>query len=1151
MARTPSSAPFSDLVNLEVPGAGAEGERYVTGARRSLAGIALSGGGIRSATFNLGLLEGLASLGLLRGFDYLSTVSGGGYVGGFWTRWRSRGVRAPAFPERSGGVPCDDLRHLRQFSNFLTPRLGVFSVDTGRGVVAVVSGTLPALLAAVAVIAGAFGVWLLAAWLLLARPFDWSLRPAQAALSVLLFSAGTAGLLALMERSWRRRADEAPQRTYPLAAVLGTGAAAAALAVAGGVWGIRYWTYGVSPSLPLIGEGQPQVAWMYLLLPAVAWLAAAGVLVFLRLLWSRRMASLAERDARDAYDRVQARLFLCAGIWAALSALWILGAAAAQGFGFPKAGALPPGLAGTAAGAGALFAWARKRMKDSGPISAGAKWMARLGPLLPQLLAYVAVAAMAALVASIYVRAGLAGGTLAAAAVLGGALGYVALVAAFLNPDEVGLHAFYRSRLVRAYLGASNPEARVRSEEHERDDVRLDRLAGGMSRRNGDGPVHLVCCAANDFGIDRLFRNYQRGAVSAVLSPLAFSVDNEWAHWDGRDEVPTLGAAITASGAAFNSLMGARTLQYGPAVTFLATALNLRLGIWLRHPRHMTRWRARSAREALRAPEKQVGDAGVTSPPRARRAAPAFPGLRFFREMLGFARADGRGPVHLSDGGHFENTGVYELIRRHCTYILAADCGQDGDVAFDDLGNLVRKVREDFGVDVRIDLSRLRPGEDGRVRQHMVAGEVHYPSGETGILLVFKPTLAGSEPPDVQQYAARNAAFPHESTGDQFYDEAQWEAYRRLGEHAAKIAFGRLAPGLPEASRPRLAEAFSRARFEWLPAPSGFEERAARLSARMGELDALLRSVPCRPLLAEVWGELPDGTRAAIAAPPADAGEGWSDEALIASLEAVRAALRTAEEVFRAERLEHHASHPAYLGVVNYLARWAQAPTVRIWWPVLRTLHGAAFARFMERTFALPAAGAWGRLADGGAGFATRAWLLERALPEGDPARRVLSYETRVGLAGEPLQAGQLVCHVGDGVIAWTDADFFIPPGLWGCGFGTAFLDLLRTPDSTPFLDDAPGWLVVRIPLDPDANSEVRRRAANEVQMYRNAGFLEAMVRPGRVLHVADRASSEVSVHDLPAAWFRSPARWMLARRTPAGGDPLRARAVSAAALAG
>jgi predicted acylesterase/phospholipase RssA len=121
-----------------------------------LCGLALSGGGIRSATFNLGLLQGLARQGLLRGFHYLSTVSGGGYVGAFWSAWRSRPAnRGKVFPWRESGggraVP-DEIGHLRRFSNFLRPRLNLFSFETGRIVASVVAALVPSLLAALAAV---------------------------------------------------------------------------------------------------------------------------------------------------------------------------------------------------------------------------------------------------------------------------------------------------------------------------------------------------------------------------------------------------------------------------------------------------------------------------------------------------------------------------------------------------------------------------------------------------------------------------------------------------------------------------------------------------------------------------------------------------------------------------------------------------------------------------------------------------------------------------------------------------------------------------------------------------------------------------------------------------------------------------------------
>src|SRR5713101_927536 len=151
---------YSDLdppPSVEVP---ASREPWVSSRSDDLVGLALSGGGIRSATFNLGLLQGLHFMELLPHIDYLSTVSGGGYIGGFWSAWLARGgpngtTSATSFPEverineGSGHQVSDtpEVRHLREFSRFLSPRLGFFETEMWHAVIAVVAGLIPTLVA--------------------------------------------------------------------------------------------------------------------------------------------------------------------------------------------------------------------------------------------------------------------------------------------------------------------------------------------------------------------------------------------------------------------------------------------------------------------------------------------------------------------------------------------------------------------------------------------------------------------------------------------------------------------------------------------------------------------------------------------------------------------------------------------------------------------------------------------------------------------------------------------------------------------------------------------------------------------------------------------------------------------------------------------
>lgn len=356
-----------------------------------------------------------------------------------------------------------------------------------------------------------------------------------------------------------------------------------------------------------------------------------------------------------------------------------------------------------------------------------------------------------------------------------------AFVCTFVGIERIGLREFYRRRIAAAFLlfpGATRGDVdwlegvkAVPKEEPPRE-----------PRPSDFRPVHLVCCAANDTGSDPLPTLY-RGARSAVLSRRGLGISDCTRRVDVR-----LSEALTASAAAFNTQMGGLSLRIGRSVSFLMGALGLRLGMWVRGPGERRRGLLRLA------------------------------GLRFFAEMLGLTRSDPRaGWVHLSDGGHFDNLALYELVRRHCRYVIVSDCGADPDVRFDDLSDVIRRVREDFGVEIDIDVGPLRKNDAGVSRQHIVVGTIYYDGRrgrDRGVLMLIKPTLVGDEPPDVVQYRDRNSAFPHESTGDQFFDEPQWESYRRLGEHCGGTAFA-FVEELPETDRSAPERIFPATAHRW------------------------------------------------------------------------------------------------------------------------------------------------------------------------------------------------------------------------------------------------------------------------------------------------------------------------------------------------
>ena len=102
------------------------------------AGLCFSGGGIRSATFGLGVLQTLARLQLLNKFDYLSTVSGGGYIGSWLTAWIHRHPRGldgviedlRVTPKTGAAEAPPPVQWLRNYSNYLSPHLGFLSADS-------------------------------------------------------------------------------------------------------------------------------------------------------------------------------------------------------------------------------------------------------------------------------------------------------------------------------------------------------------------------------------------------------------------------------------------------------------------------------------------------------------------------------------------------------------------------------------------------------------------------------------------------------------------------------------------------------------------------------------------------------------------------------------------------------------------------------------------------------------------------------------------------------------------------------------------------------------------------------------------------------------------------------------------------------------
>jgi hypothetical protein len=361
--------------------------------------------------------------------------------------------------------------------------------------------------------------------------------------------------------------------------------------------------------------------------------------------------------------------------------------------------------------------------------------------------------------------------------VWGACIAALLVMAARVDINEFSLNAFYRSRLVRCYLGATRFAPNERQPQNftgfdDGDDIVLDELTRG---HGSVGPLHIINCALNLGGSSDLAL-HTRHSASFTLSPLhcGSSYDSrertgvtcelgyvQTGRYGGRFGTPTLGQAISVSGAAASPNMGYHT---SPVVAFLLTVFNVRLGWWFPNPR----------------------ESGAESP------SPHFSLRYLFKELFGGAD-DKSKFLMISDGGHFENLAAYELVRRHCRVIIISDAECDPELKFEGLGTLIRMCDVDFGARIVLDVGSIRPGTDTAwSSKRFAVGRIVYGPGEPdGVLIYLKASMTGHEDTAVLQYRASHAAFPHEATGDQFYGEDQFESYRRLGREVALDAFDR------------------------------------------------------------------------------------------------------------------------------------------------------------------------------------------------------------------------------------------------------------------------------------------------------------------------------------------------------------------------
>lgn len=393
----------------------------------------------------------------------------------------------------------------------------------------------------------------------------------------------------------------------------------------------------------------------------------------------------------------------------------------------------------------------------------------------------------------------------------------------FINLSS--LQAFYSSRITRAYLGASNGArfkvqgaALSAAEPLPNDNLDMDDYFGpprgtaqapAKNRGQPDrtwklktrAPLHIINITVNKTvdPAEQLVQRDRKGQPMAVL-PQGFSIDRQWQDGFPSFRISTevkkrlqVGQWIGTSGAAFSTGIGRETSL---GMSLLMGAANVRLGTW---------WESGMAVVAPRGIADSV-----------RRLVGAMFRTQSYISYELRARFFGthRQWQYLSDGGHFENTAIYELLRkeRRVYQVFACDNGADPKYRFDDLANLIRLARIDLNVEIKVQtkftngLEKVFAGPEAfkRTSPQPAAAAVDDTPTPCAMLLwarhlgdsrpstqiiLFKPNVAWDASADVRQYAVEHEAFPQEPTADQFFDEAQWESYRALGFHLGGKVF--------------------------------------------------------------------------------------------------------------------------------------------------------------------------------------------------------------------------------------------------------------------------------------------------------------------------------------------------------------------------
>lgn len=847
---------------------------YRTLNRLNSAALCCSGGGIRSATFCLGVIQALAmhclpqanagtsdyaresDQSLLSRFHYLSTVSGGGYIGSWLSAWRHRNDFPTVWRDLTGrpdgpDIEPPEISWLRSYSNYLTPKLGLLSADTWVGIAIYVRNLVlnwlvivPAIAVALLVlkliatvsiaVARAADMWWLdlaialfgISCLIVAQAFTTAHRPTRRTLpgTAPVAATGNVDERAYVIRDLFWNLLSAVALTSFLTSQVGVDLIGGvsiyyAMLVAAGA-GVVVFAGGWLAGRPLNGECKDFARWaisgafygallawgvhLFALLSPYAgrpsyWTILVPVVfgvpwvlfaqLFAEVIFIGLVSYQLNSDAdREWLGRAAGWVGASAIIWMLTTAITFAGDHLLIAKAYSWLGPYIASAGGIAGIIGALIGKSAQTAvaptgNDNGAKDLALKiGLAVAGPIFAAVLTISVSIALDLLLLGDSMVDGLSTGSFSAGyVVLWLIIGLVAagivtwVASRSVNINRFSLHAIYRNRLVRAYLGATkqhrDPDKFTGFDDGDNPPMhQLWPPARCPDGSNFFNLFHVVNITLNVVEATRLAWQ-ERKAESFTVSPLhcgaaykGFRPSKEY----GGPVKPfgiSLGTAMAISGAAVSPNMGYHS---SPAVGVLLALFNVRLGWWLGNP-------------------GKEGDSTYKD------EGPATAIVPLMQETFGLT-TDDRPYVYLSDGGHFENLGIYEMVRRRCRFIVAVDAGCDPKFAFEDLGNAVRKIFIDLGIRITFDgLDKLKnhPTEQekaaagNKIPYHAI-GTIHYREAdggdcEDGQILYIKPAYHGTEGAGVRSYASAHPEFPHESTGDQWFTEAQFESYRSLG----------------------------------------------------------------------------------------------------------------------------------------------------------------------------------------------------------------------------------------------------------------------------------------------------------------------------------------------------------------------------------